>query len=338
MQPILCLLLVTLTAASAGMGECASVNCTTITAADALLIIDVQNDFLEARPVQPARKPAYPIPPSEIQNGSIVAGSLAVSNTTSMLPVIQSWIDVFSSAGGSVLASRDWHPAQHCSYCRNGTQASNPSGYLPHGGFCISGVDIPASVVNASNRCVDSVSVADYSHDQYHQWPDHCLQGSFGAELDPYLVTPAGITIVYKGFVLLNDSYSAFGGMDVPPNGRDLKTIIEQAGIQRLWVMGVATDFCVLQSTLDALGKNNNTGRPAPTTLQHVILVEPAARGVNPTSSAAAVATMSQAGAFIATALAPQDAVAQFCNAPGPAGAQQGATSEPEADPLAALL
>ncbi len=90
--------------------------------------------------------------------------------------------------------------------------------------------------------------------------------------------TPTGVTIVYKGFVLMNDSYSAFGGQDTPPNGRDLKTIIEEAGIQRLWVMGVATDFCVLQSTLDALGKNPNTGRPAPSTLQHVILVEPAAR------------------------------------------------------------
>jgi len=136
------------------------------------------------------------------------------------------------------------------------------------------------------------------------------------------LTTPTGVTIVYKGFVLMNDSYSAFGGQDTPPNGRDLKTIIEEAGIQRLWVMGVATDFCVLQSTLDALGKNPNTGRPAPSTLQHVILVEPAARGVNPTSAAAAVTTMATAGAFIATATAPADAVAQFCSglsAPGDA-------------------
>ena len=50
--------------------------------------------------------PAYPIPSQYIKNGNIVAGSLAVDNTTSMLPLVQGWIDAFVAQGGRVLASR----------------------------------------------------------------------------------------------------------------------------------------------------------------------------------------------------------------------------------------
>ncbi len=70
-----------------------------------------------------------------------------------------------------------------------------------------------------------------------------------------------------------------------------------------------------MQSTLDALGKNPSTGRPAPKTLQHVILVAAATRGVTQAGYANALKTVAAAGAVVVDALAPQDAVAQFCAA-----------------------
>ena len=61
------------------------------------------------------------------------------------------------------------------------------AGYHPHGAICVSGKDVPLSKFNSTNHCVDTVSVAAYDVDNYYQWPDHCIQHSFGSEFDPFL-------------------------------------------------------------------------------------------------------------------------------------------------------
>lgn len=142
--------------------------------------------------------------------------------------------------------------------------------------MCESGADVPLSVFNSTGRCVDSVSFAAFAAGDYFQWPDHCIQESFGAEFDPFLVydarahgphwslsvsprcalppsccslcrVPNASQVVFKGFVPTNDSYSAFGGVQFTTK-RELARIIEDMGIQRLFVMGLATVrtfFCI---------------------------------------------------------------------------------------------
>ncbi|KAA0157351.1 hypothetical protein FNF27_07030 [Cafeteria roenbergensis] len=303
----------------------ASASCTTLTAGDALLVVDVQNDFLETRSASNRsatgpHDPAYPIPSSERTgpDGSMIrGGSLAVPGSAIVADRTELWYEAFAAAPGAhIFASQDFHPAGHCSFCRNGTAAGNPQGYHPHGAVCFSGKDVPTDVMNATNRCLDGESKLLWGEDKYVQWPDHCVQGSFGSLFDPFLGIPKKTVVVQKGFEHHYDSYSAFGGVTVGDR-TPLADAITAAGIRRLWVLGVALDYCVQQSTLDALGANPGTGRSAPPTLESVVLIHSATAAVNVTAGEKSVQDIIKAGGHVVTAAGVEEAVQQFCNQPG---------------------
>jgi nicotinamidase/pyrazinamidase len=82
-------------------------------------------------------------------------------------------------------------------------------------------------------------------------WPPHCVQGTRGAEFHPGLKPPAGAEIVSKGMDPTRDSYSAFQAEDSA--GQPFPTVLTSRGVRRLYVGGLATDYCVRASVLDAL-------------------------------------------------------------------------------------
>lgn len=143
-------------------------------AGDALVVVDVQNDFLPG-------------------------GSLAVSGSDAVLAPLNAWIARFVDGGLPVFATRDWHPAEHCSF-------------LAQGG----------------------------------PWPPHCVAGTPGARFAAALALPPGASMVSKATTRDRDAYSGFAGTT-------LHAELEALGIRRLWVGGLATDYCVLTTVVDAL-------------------------------------------------------------------------------------
>jgi nicotinamidase/pyrazinamidase len=81
-------------------------------------------------------------------------------------------------------------------------------------------------------------------------WPAHCVQGSHGAEFHPGLGIPRSATIVSKGMGPDEDGYSAFVARD--ESGRSLASILREQGVEHLVIGGLATDYCVLNSVLEA--------------------------------------------------------------------------------------
>jgi nicotinamidase/pyrazinamidase len=158
---------------------------------DALLIVDVQNDFLPG-------------------------GALGVKGGDEIVPVLRGYIDRFRSRGLPIFLSQDWHPSNHCSFL-----------------------------------------------DQGGPWPIHCVAGSTGALPPPLFPIPETATIVQKGTLPDKEAYSAF--QDTPLHGH-----LQAVGIGRLFIGGLATDYCVLHTVKDArvLG-------------YHVCLLTDAIRAVN---------------------------------------------------------
>jgi nicotinamidase/pyrazinamidase len=117
-------------------------------------------------------------------------------------------------------------------------------------------------------------------------WPPHCVMGTHGAEFHPELHVPASAVVVSKGMGESEDAYSAFQARD--PSGALLDTLLQQQRVQHLYVGGLATDYCVRSSTLDAL---NNGYR--------VTLIPDGMRAVNvrPGDGDQALAELHQAGA-----------------------------------------
>jgi len=158
--------------------------------AEALLVIDVQNDFCPG-------------------------GNLAVPEGDQVVTPINSMMDRFDT----VILTQDWHPSGHSSF------ASSHPGRGPF----------------------DTVEM---SYGQQVMWPDHCVQGSEGAAFHPQLRTD-GDLIIRKGFRPEVDSYSAFFENDqTTPTG--LEGYLRTRGITDLTLVGLATDFCVAFSALDA--------------------------------------------------------------------------------------
>jgi nicotinamidase/pyrazinamidase len=81
-------------------------------------------------------------------------------------------------------------------------------------------------------------------------WPPHCIKGSKGAEFHPKLSLPRGTIIISKGMDPEKDSYSAFHGES--KNGKDLLSLLKKDNIKEVWVCGLATDYCVKSTALDA--------------------------------------------------------------------------------------
>eukprot|EP00470_Lotharella_oceanica_P000673 CAMPEP_0170172376 /NCGR_PEP_ID=MMETSP0040_2-20121228/5608_1 /TAXON_ID=641309 /ORGANISM="Lotharella oceanica, Strain CCMP622" /LENGTH=316 /DNA_ID=CAMNT_0010413003 /DNA_START=1 /DNA_END=951 /DNA_ORIENTATION=+ len=306
-----------------------STPCTQITPQDALFIVDTQNDFMEAYAIPEGAKPNYDIEPY-VHDGKVRAGSLAVANTSAIIEPINEWIRYFNQNGGRVFASLDWHPRNHCSFCRNGTQPTNPGGYKPRGGVC---GPLPSYGFNDTGRCQDSVAQDDYKNGSLMQWPDHCLESDFGARFQPFLSIPANATVVKKGWDSTVDTYSAFGGTEslqgYPFDTKDKKpelsarddlgSLIAKANITRFWTVGIALDFCVGGTVLDALGKNAKTQRPKPESISLVSLVLPCTRAVDPSGSGAEMLQNAiDAGAVVAHYASPVDAIAEVCSQTAP--------------------
>lgn len=176
---------------------------------DALLIVDVQNDFL-------------------------AGGSLAVPDGDGVLPPLNQWIERFSANCLPVFATRDWHPPDHCSFKTQGGP-----------------------------------------------WPSHCVANTTGAQFADHLKLPRDADIISKATTRDTDAYSGFGHTD-------LSHQLLQAHVRRVFVGGLATDYCVLNTVEDALRLGYD-----------VVLLTSAIRAVDvcPGDGARAVATMLAAGA-----------------------------------------
>lgn len=183
-------------------------------AGDALLIVDVQNDFCPG-------------------------GSLAVADGDAVVPVLNEYARRFHAAGLPVVATRDWHPPQTRHFTTGGGA-----------------------------------------------WPPHCVMGTPGAAFHPDLRLPDGTIVVSKGVDPASDSYSAFDAH--AEDGRPLAAVLRDLGVRRLYVGGLATDYCVQASVISAL----EAGLP-------VVVLTDAIRGVEvrPGDTARALAHMRQRGA-----------------------------------------
>ncbi|MDJ0627361.1 MAG: bifunctional nicotinamidase/pyrazinamidase [Rhodobacter sp.] len=158
---------------------------------EALLVIDVQNDFCPG-------------------------GALAVADGDAIVPGINALMDDFAA----VILTQDWHPANHSSF------ASQHPGLDPFG-------------------------TTEMPYGPQVLWPDHCVQGTGGAAFHPSLDTNRADLIIRKGFNPGIDSYSAFFENDQSTH-TGLEGYLRTRGIDTLTLTGLATDFCVNFSAVDA--------------------------------------------------------------------------------------
>jgi nicotinamidase/pyrazinamidase len=166
------------------------------TAKDALVVVDVQNDFC----------------PKTRKGG----GSLAVADGHAIVPLINQLAERFQN----IIITQDWHPGGHVSF------ASSHAGKAPF-------------------------STTKLSYGTQVLWPDHCIQGSYGAELHPQLSLPRAQLIVRKGYHQHTDSYSAFLEAD-RKTSTGLAGYLSERGISRVFCVGLALDYCVAWTALDA--------------------------------------------------------------------------------------
>ena len=153
----------------------------------------------------------------DIQNDFCPGGALAVPDGDKIIPVVNSLSKEFSH----VLMTQDWHPGGHHSF------ASSHEGREPF----------------------DTI-VLPYG-DQV-LWPDHCVQGTFGADFHPSLETNCAQIIIRKGFRKQIDSYSGFYEND-HKTGTGLTGYLRDHGISSLYIAGLASDFCVKWTAIDAV-------------------------------------------------------------------------------------
>jgi nicotinamidase/pyrazinamidase len=152
----------------------------------------------------------------DVQNDFCPGGALAVPEGDAVVPEINRLID----AHDHVIVTQDWHPAGHSSF------ASQHSGRAPF----------------------DTIEV---SYGPQVLWPDHCVQGTHGAEFHPDLELTKAELFIRKGFRRAIDSYSAFFENDHrTPTG--LGGYLRERGFTRVVLAGLATDFCVHFSAMDA--------------------------------------------------------------------------------------
>jgi nicotinamidase/pyrazinamidase len=152
----------------------------------------------------------------DVQNDFCPGGALAVPKGDEIVPLVNRLIEAFEH----VVLTQDWHPAGHSSF------ASSHKGKAPF-------------------------STTSMSYGDQTLWPDHCVQGTPGAEFHSGLVWTKAELIIRKGFRSVIDSYSAFYENDrTTPTG--LGGYLKERGLQQLVIVGLATDFCVAYSALDA--------------------------------------------------------------------------------------
>lgn len=184
-----------------------------ITTGDALIVVDVQNDFCEG-------------------------GSLAVPGGEDVVPVINGLVQYCESRQIPIFFSRDWHPENHISFKEQGGP-----------------------------------------------WPPHCVQGQKGAAFHPELYIPSSAAVISKAASPDKDAYSAF-------DGTELLEMLRDQSILRVFICGLATDYCVKSTALDALKEGFE-----------VFIVTDGIKGVNvqPDDSSRALEELDQQGAWLTT-------------------------------------
>jgi nicotinamidase/pyrazinamidase len=186
----------------------------------------------------------------DVQNGFLPGGSLAVKDGDQVIPVINRIAKGFAE----VVMTQDWHTAGHISF------ASSHPGKKPF-------------------------EVIDLPYGKQVLWPDHCVQGTDSAALSKDLSIPQAELVVRKGHHKDVDSYSAFTEADGKTT-TGLAAYLKKRQLQRLFVAGLATDFCVAWTALDARKAGFE-----------VYVVEDACRGIDAQGSLAkAWAEMTKAG------------------------------------------
>jgi nicotinamidase/pyrazinamidase len=176
---------------------------------------------------------------ADVQIDFCPSGALGVPGGDEVVPVVNAYIGFFYARKLTIIASRDWHPPNHCSFKEQGGP-----------------------------------------------WPVHCVQGSRGAQFHPDLVLPPGTPVISKATDPRKDAYSAF-------EGTTLEARLRELGSETLYISGLATDYCVKQTVLDArkLGFR-------------VVVLEDAIRGIDATTGDCerAIREMREAGAILAKA------------------------------------
>lgn len=153
---------------------------------DALIVVDLQRDFLPG-------------------------GSLGIPDGDAVVPVVNDYVAKFRPAKLPVAATRDWHPADHCSFAAQGGP-----------------------------------------------WPPHCVRDTAGAEFADSLRLPPEVMLVSKATRREADAYSGF-------DGTELAARLQEAGVRRVFVGGLATDYCVLATVRDALAPaSRSSSSPTP--------------------------------------------------------------------------
>ena len=195
----------------------------------ALLIIDIQNDFLPG-------------------------GALAVSGGDKVIPVINKLME---EPFDLIIASKDWHPHGHMSFADSHNKK-------------------PRDIISLKGN-------------EQILWPQHCIQNTYGAEFPKELHADRIEKVIYKGVDHNIDSYSAFYD-NRHERSTGLAEFLREKKVDEVVIVGLATDYCVKFSALDALHEGFKT-----------TVIEEACRGVNlhPDDSRRAIDEMRSAGAII---------------------------------------
>ncbi|WP_298371199.1 bifunctional nicotinamidase/pyrazinamidase [uncultured Bradyrhizobium sp.] len=186
----------------------------------------------------------------DVQNCFLPGGSLAVKDGEQVVPVINKIAKSFAN----VVMTQDWHTPGHVSFAS----------------------------VHAGKKPFETI---DLAYGKQVLWPDHCVQGTDGASLSKELAIPQAELIIRKGFHKDVDSYSAFTEADGKTT-TGLAAYLKARNVERVFVAGLATDFCVAWTALDARKAGFET-----------YVVEDACRGIDTQGSLAkAWADMDKAG------------------------------------------
>lgn len=180
-----------------------------LTAGDALIVVDMQNDFFPG-------------------------GALPVRNADRIVPAVNSIMRQFAAADLPIAATRDWHPRGHCSFAETGGP-----------------------------------------------WPPHCIQETFGAEFRPDLELPEPTQVISKGTAREREAYSGF-------SATELRRWLDERQVRRVFICGVATDYCVYETTRDALSAGFE-----------VVLLGDAIKAVNQHDGQRAIRTLLELGALL---------------------------------------
>ncbi|MBS0623453.1 MAG: bifunctional nicotinamidase/pyrazinamidase [Verrucomicrobia bacterium] len=184
----------------------------------------------------------------DLQQDFMPGGALPVPEANVLIAVINDLQKDFDL----VIASQDWHPPHHISFAS--THHKKPGDWIEHKGV------------------------------RYQLWPDHCIQGTLGAAFPSQLYTKKIKKIIHKGVHPQVESYSAF--FDAQHASTGLFEYLKTEGVTEIFVVGVATDYCVKATVLDACSLSLKTN-----------VIRQACRGLD--GSEQAFKQMEAAGAYI---------------------------------------